>query len=79
MSFGKLTEEQAEILRKRYYFNPEKIKHVFTSPGVVGVSSDDQRCLHKACRDCGGTGMKATGGMCFHGISCPCKNCSVSC
>lgn len=37
-----------------------------TSPG----------CLHKACRECKGTGIRSNGGPCVHGISCPCDNCS---
>ncbi|AXN57824.1 hypothetical protein KASHIRA_01700 [Serratia phage vB_SmaM-Kashira] len=32
-------------------------------------------CLHVNCPSCRGTGIRANGQMCVHGISCPCKNC----
>ena len=35
-----------------------------------------QPCLHDACTDCHGTGIKINGGMCMHGISCSCPKCS---
>lgn len=36
----------------------------------------DKNCLHKSCPACGGTGIKKSGGVCIHGISCPCRTCS---
>ncbi len=33
-------------------------------------------CLHDSCPDCLGTGVKRIGGMCVHGISCPCPKCT---
>jgi len=35
-----------------------------------------QPCLHDACQECAGTGRKANGSACIHGISCPCPKCS---
>lgn len=35
-------------------------------------------CLHDSCPDCLGTGIRKDGGMCIHGISCPCPKCSPS-
>ena len=33
-------------------------------------------CLHDSCPDCLGTGVRRDGGMCIHGISCPCPKCT---
>ena len=33
-------------------------------------------CLHDSCPDCLGTGIKRDGGICIHGISCPCPKCT---
>jgi len=67
MSFGNdMTIEQLELLRQRY--------------SLVNPKDTSAKCLHKACRECGGTGTKKNGsGMCFHAISCPCSNCSFTC
>lgn len=35
-----------------------------------------QRCLHKSCTKCNGTGHTKTGEACIHMISCPCPSCS---
>ncbi len=45
---------------------------------VVG-GNNWQPCMHDACPECCGTGIKKTGGMCVHGISCPCPKCSPTC
>lgn len=34
-------------------------------------------CLHDACPECLGTGIKADGSTCIHCISCPCPKCST--
>lgn len=36
-------------------------------------------CLHDACPDCHGTGVRAGGGFCTHGISCDCPKCTTTC
>lgn len=36
-------------------------------------------CLHDQCPTCHGTGISIYGGMCVHGISCPCPKCSATC
>lgn len=35
-------------------------------------------CLHDSCTECHGTGVRRDGGMCLHGISCPCPKCTTS-
>lgn len=35
-----------------------------------------QPCMHDQCTDCHGTGIKSNGGICIHGISCPCPKCT---
>jgi len=37
-----------------------------------------QPCMHDACTDCCGTGIRRDGGMCVHGLSCPCPKCTPS-
>ena len=33
-------------------------------------------CLHLACPECHGTGVKKSGQICVHHISCPCPKCT---
>lgn len=33
-------------------------------------------CMHDSCSQCHGTGIRADGSACIHGISCPCPKCS---
>ncbi|QGZ16199.1 hypothetical protein Hena1_00230 [Erwinia phage Hena1] len=67
MSFGSdMTLEQMEALRERYI-------------PLVGRAKEGTRCLHKACTECKGTGIRRNGGICIHGIACPCPNCSFTC
>lgn len=35
-----------------------------------------QPCMHDQCPSCHGTGINAQGGICVHGIACPCPKCS---
>ena len=74
MSFGNnMTFEQLEVLRERYRTGDHSV--------IWGKTQDekDSRCLHKACSQCHGTGIRPNGGMCFHAISCPCPKCSFTC
>jgi hypothetical protein len=36
-----------------------------------------EKCLHKQCEECKGTGTKENGQPCIHNISCPCKRCNM--
>lgn len=38
-----------------------------------------QPCLHDQCQSCHGTGLKLTGEMCIHYLSCNCPKCTVIC
>ena len=38
-----------------------------------------QPCMHDTCPNCLGTGIRKDGGMCIHGISCPCPKCRSTC
>lgn len=38
-----------------------------------------QPCLHDACPECVGTGIRRDGTPCVHSISCPCPKCSPRC
>jgi len=46
---------------------------------VQGFNQSNWRpCMHDACTQCLGTGVRADGSACIHGISCPCPKCSAS-
>ena len=32
-------------------------------------------CLHDSCSECHGTGIKLSGGICWHALSCDCPKC----
>jgi len=36
---------------------------------VSGVHNNWRPCLHDQCPECHGTGIRANGGVCIHGIS----------
>lgn len=36
-------------------------------------------CMHDACTECCGTGVRSNGSSCIHNISCPCPRCSPVC
>ena len=38
-----------------------------------------QPCMHDACPECMGTGVKRDGSACIHFISCPCPKCTPRC
>lgn len=39
-------------------------------------TENEQKCLHRGCSDCDGTGTKKNGQQCIHMISCPCRRCT---
>jgi len=46
---------------------------------VANIGNHNWRpCMHDACTECCGTGIKRDGSMCVHGISCPCPKCTPS-
>lgn len=46
---------------------------------IMGNKNDNWRpCMHDQCTECHGTGIRRGGGMCIHGISCPCPKCTPS-
>lgn len=49
-----------------------------TNTNITARSSDVQQCLHDACPECLGTGVRRDGSSCIHGISCPCPKCTPS-
>lgn len=59
-----------EDLRRR---QREHLEHV---RGRRGDVRRHQRCLHDACPECIGTGVKRDGTTCVHFLSCPCPRCS---
>lgn len=46
---------------------------------IAGGGAPWSPCMHDACTECHGTGVKRFGGACIHGISCPCPKCSAFC
>lgn len=43
---------------------------------ISGNDANWRPCMHDQCPSCLGTGVKADGGACIHGIACPCPKCS---
>lgn len=43
------------------------------------IIKDTSKCLHYACSECKGTGVRKGGGVCFHMLSCPCSSCTPTC
>lgn len=43
------------------------------------LERDWQPCMHDACTECVGTGIKKDGTPCIHFISCPCPKCNPRC
>lgn len=43
------------------------------------IEKTAQKCLHKGCSECHGTGRKKDGTICIHHISCPCPRCTPRC
>ncbi len=61
-------EETATDRRKR-----EHLKRVRQNLGAGGCQ---EHCMHDACSECCGTGVKLNGEACFHYIACPCAKCT---
>ncbi len=59
MSYGLLTPEQAEILRKRFLLQEATGNDLKDIAKNVGVG-----CMHDACPNCGGTGIRKDGLVC---------------
>jgi hypothetical protein len=61
-------------------FNEEAYKYKrFYNPNDKIVNNkiqDEENCLHDACPDCNGTGVKKDSVACIHFISCPCSKCN---
>jgi len=66
----RIADQQEELLKRQCY----PLYLVDTSG--TKESSD---CMHDNCSNCRGTGQSKFGGMCVHGMSCPCPKCSVVC
>lgn len=43
----------------------------------IGKINGTNNCLHDNCEQCHGTGIKVTGGVCIHMISCTCTKCRI--
>lgn len=62
-------EQYEEDLRRR------QKEHLNNVPNFI--NRDNWRpCMHDACPECLGTGIKINGSTCIHMISCPCPKCT---
>ena len=78
MSFGSvLTTEQLQELQKRTMTLEDLAPKYIETPATFEEAGRMRWCLHELCSDCKGTGVKASGGICIHGLSCPCSRCSL--
>lgn len=69
MSFANMTLEEALKLKKMLEG---------TNQFANLVPSNDT-CMHNACPQCNGTGVRKDGGLCIHGLACTCSKCSPKC
>lgn len=70
-----IINEKFEELRKSVLESEKWI----TIPNFFPLPFDDvlfPECLHNQCPECHGSGIKSTGGACFHNLSCSCPKCS---
>ena len=63
-------EQYEKDLRQR---REEHLKNIVCQRRVV----DWQPCMHDACSECIGTGIRKDGTRCVHMISCPCPECRI--
>lgn len=64
---GPLKEQTFE-----WTFDPMELSTIIERP------SKQSDCMHDNCPTCKGTGKTPYGGMCVHGLVCPCKKCAVT-
>ena len=67
---------EADLKRRQ----EEHLRNIQTTWQPYTTSIDNWKpCMHEACTECHGTGIKQNGSPCIHGISCPCPKCSAWC
>lgn len=64
--------EYERDLRRRQAEHLAKLRLNPTHPSLLPWKP----CQHDACTECIGTGIKADGQPCVHGIACQCPKCS---
>jgi len=64
-------DEYERDLRRRQTEHLRNVRQQFSRPHMP--------CMHDACPECIGTGVKRDGSPCVHGISCPCPKCTPWC
>lgn len=70
-------EEYERDLKKRQEEHLRKVESHRMGNHLIGKTVEPfQPCLHNACTQCHGTGVKLDGSACIHMISCPCPKCS---
>lgn len=52
----------------------QHLEEVYRRKGIH--TRPPERCLHNACPECHGTGVRRDGSPCVHSLSCPCPRCS---
>ena len=62
-------------LQKGHYNDNVKRRQEAHLKGILH-RQNEQPCLHDACSQCVGTGIKKDGSTCLHYISCPCVKCT---
>jgi hypothetical protein len=85
---GKIDENYGIILesdenhRTSFIIKEQEHIGVWNPSATVTINIGEklpQKCLHKSCPECHGTGKKDNGENCVHYISCPCPDCRPYC
>lgn len=68
-----------EDLKNRQEEHLRKVKEYAQRNQGYVYEVDYSFCMHDACPECVGTGIKIDGSACIHMIACTCKKCSIQC
>lgn len=65
-------------IESRRQYEEDLVRRQRSHLDAIGADRDTNwsPCMHDACPECVGTGVKHDGSSCVHGISCPCSRCT---
>lgn len=68
--------DNTQINREQYEKDLAERQRKHLESTQIHKESNWRPCMHDACPECIGTGVKRDGSVCVHGISCPCPKCT---
>ena len=78
-ALSKLVVEEHMVhdsLDGEFVFPPTPDSVTINTPLYAEPDVNKSSCLHDNCPTCNGTGQSKYGGICVHGLVCPCPKCS---